>query len=612
MEMLASSAVMMAFAIGLFSALSLPLGTLTSFVWKPDQRVIAALMAFGAGALLAALTIDLVAPGLEHGHFNYLGLGFIGGSLLFILLDNVVGNYGGYRRKISTTIYHRNAQNSRYLSKILEDMGRTDVFKDLTQEDIELVAQDVQTRFCAKGTLIFTPGDPANSLYVVVKGEVELFDPQENMKKFLEMKAGDAFGRLSLLTGSPHTKVARAAEDTWLTVISEVTLRHLLHASENYQESVLKWLDTEEVHAYLIEQHHMSEEDFQDWLADAKESLMEEGLIPDAIEVRRETEAFQNFAPSLERIPWLEDMGAEEADAISSFLVYKEYKEGEALFKQGVPANYLYFIRYGDVLMSDEENKSSYHHHEAGDAVGSRAFLCGLRHTVTARVQKDCGVWVLKRNDLKRLMKLHPEFRLRLLNYLEEPMISDYQQKRYNLNQGKVLAWTDQARNSVKRGELPPSLLEMGIESTNPHGAALAIWLGIMLDGIPESLVIGANMIHGPISVSLVAGLFLSNYPEALSSSHGMREEGMSRMKILMMWTSIMIFTGIGAALGNIFMQQAEPHTFAIIEGVAAGAMLTMIAQTMLPEAYHKGGSVTGFATMMGFLITIFLKTLGE
>jgi len=69
-----------------------------------------------------------------------------------------------------------------------------------------------------------------------------------------------------------------------------------------------------------------------------------------------------------------------------------------------------------------------------------------------------------------------------------------------------------------------------------------------------------------------------------------------------------MLLTGIGAWLGHIFMEEAELHWFSFIEGLAAGAMLTMIAQTMLPEAYHKGGSVVGIATLMGFLCTISLK----
>lgn len=100
------------------------------------------------------------------------------------------------------------------------------------------------------------------------------------------------------------------------------------------------------------------------------------------------------------------------------------------------------------------------------------------------------------------------------------------------------------------------------------------------------------------------------NYPEALSSSVGMRQQGLSFNRILFMWTSLMVITGIGAALGNMFFAGAEPFVFTLVEGIAAGAMLTMIAQTMLPEAYFKGGSIIGFSTLLGFLAAIFFKTL--
>jgi zinc transporter ZupT len=150
----------------------------------------------------------------------------------------------------------------------------------------------------------------------------------------------------------------------------------------------------------------------------------------------------------------------------------------------------------------------------------------------------------------------------------------------------------------------------MSFELTAHKGAPLAIWLGILLDGIPESLVIGASLVQAQISYSLIGGLFLSNYPEALSSSVGMRQQGFPFRRILLMWTSLMVVTGIGAALGNIFFTGAAPSLFALVEGIAAGAMLTMIAQTMLPEAYFKGGSIIGFSTLLGFLAAIFLKTL--
>ena len=67
-----------------------------------------------------------------------------------------------------------------------------------------------------------------------------------------------------------------------------------------------------------------------------------------------------------------------------------------------------------------------------------------------------------------------------------------------------------------------------------------------------------------------------------------------------------MVITGIGAALGNLFFVGAAPFVFSLVEGLAAGAMLTMIAQRMLPEAYFKGGSNIGFSTLLGFLAAIF------
>ena len=134
----------------------------------------------------------------------------------------------------------------------------------------------------------------------------------------------------------------------------------------------------------------------------------------------------------------------------------------------------------------------------------------------------------------------------------------------------------------------------------------MAIFLGILLDGIPESFVIGANVLNsGGITLSLLAGLFLANFPEALSSAAGMRDQGMSARRILVMWIIVMVVTGVGAGVGAVVLQEAPGTLFAFIEGLAAGAMLTMIAETMLPEAYHKGGGVVGLSTLGGFLAAI-------
>lgn len=147
-------------------------------------------------------------------------------------------------------------------------------------------------------------------------------------------------------------------------------------------------------------------------------------------------------------------------------------------------------------------------------------------------------------------------------------------------------------------------------EETKEHGnASLAIWLGIMLDGIPESIVIGSSLLlHSTMSLSLLAGLFISNFPEALSSSVGMKKQKMSGLKIIMMWSSIMLVTGIGAFMGNIFFENVSPVVYSLVDGMAAGAMLTMIAQTILHEAYHHARNFSGPATLLGFLLAFAVK----
>ena len=157
-------------------------------------------------------------------------------------------------------------------------------------------------------------------------------------------------------------------------------------------------------------------------------------------------------------------------------------------------------------------------------------------------------------------------------------------------------------------------------------GAPMSIWLGLLIDGIPESFVIGAGFLSllamqlgagAEVSFSsvvpwtLVAGLFLSNFPEAMSSSIGMRKNGMSTGKILLLWGSMVMIIAIGAVVGY-YLGAEVPHELEIgIEGMAAGAMLTMIAQTMIPEAVHIGGNkVVGLSVLMGYLSAVAFKLL--
>jgi len=150
-------------------------------------------------------------------------------------------------------------------------------------------------------------------------------------------------------------------------------------------------------------------------------------------------------------------------------------------------------------------------------------------------------------------------------------------------------------------------------EGSKDSQIGLAIWMGILIDGLPESLVIGLLARDG-ISFTFIVGVFLSNLPEALSSTVIMQRGGFTKLKILLMWSSITLITGLGAVIGVLLFE--GPHTEAkeiaekFVEGVAAGAMLVMIAETALPEAFRYAGNLVGFATLFGFLSAYYIKLI--
>lgn len=136
-------------------------------------------------------------------------------------------------------------------------------------------------------------------------------------------------------------------------------------------------------------------------------------------------------------------------------------------------------------------------------------------------------------------------------------------------------------------------------------GSASAIAIGALMDGIPEGAAIGISLLEGDnISAALVAAVFLSNVPEGLSSASGMKQAGRPAAYILGLWGGVTLVSALAALLGYFFLSSTS-------EGVvAAGAILTMLASTMMPEAYEEGGSVVGLVTAAGFLLSFVLSHL--
>jgi zinc transporter, ZIP family len=145
---------------------------------------------------------------------------------------------------------------------------------------------------------------------------------------------------------------------------------------------------------------------------------------------------------------------------------------------------------------------------------------------------------------------------------------------------------------------------------TQTEGSPLAIVLGSVLDGIPESFVLGLTVLQGGVSVSLLAGVVLSNLPEGMSSSSGLKAAGWPQGRVVLMWSAVVLVSALAAAAGYALLDPASGRTGALVEAFAGGALLAMLADTLLPEAYAVEGVLTGPLVVAGFAVSLALSAV--
>lgn len=142
-------------------------------------------------------------------------------------------------------------------------------------------------------------------------------------------------------------------------------------------------------------------------------------------------------------------------------------------------------------------------------------------------------------------------------------------------------------------------------------GSGMAIAVGSLLDGIPESIVIGLSLLKGgAVSWVAVIAIFLSNVPEGLSSAAGMKRAGRSMAYVFGVWGGITLISGIAALIGFVVFQQVSAEVVAATTAIAAGAILAMLVDTMIPEAFDVAHTLAGLITVTGFLAAFVLSKL--
>ena len=440
--------------LGGLAGSALPIGSLVGITWRPNSVITGAMAGFGAGALLAALSVELVAPtmmaAVEQGAAGtviepvVLILGCILGGILFVVLDQIINEHGGYLRKTATTIAYISHRKSYRAHKLLERLGHSEFFRAFPPGHVQILMNYLHPVQFESGQVIFREGDAGDRMYFIEDGEVQLLRGGEELHK---LGAGEVLGEIAVVTGASRTAEARAQLKTNMLELT--------------------------VH---------------------------------------------DFQRMRSKVPEVEEAAKR---------------------------------------------------------------LAGQR--------------------------------------LEE--LSQYDSRLGN----EASQWSQQAAVALGQGREVPTPHEIKQAVEEHDGAPLAIWLGNVLDCIPESFVIGTSFlliltakqaISTPtfgdiVPYTLIAGLFLSNFPEAMSASVGMRNQGWKIPKTILMWVSLMVLTAVGAMIGYAVGADINPLLKTAMEGVAAGAMLTMVAQTMIPEAVHLGGStVVGLSTLTGFLSAVAFKLL--
>lgn len=156
----------------------------------------------------------------------------------------------------------------------------------------------------------------------------------------------------------------------------------------------------------------------------------------------------------------------------------------------------------------------------------------------------------------------------------------------------------------------PPAPQAAGGDDDANDDGGLPILLGAVLDGIPESLVLGITLATGDaVSITFVVAVFVSNVPESMAATRGMLAMGSSARAVLILWLSVAVMSGVFAAIGAM-LDGLDQTIVAVVQSFAAGALLALIADSLLPDAYRDTGLRTGLFVVLGFALAFALTSL--
>ena len=234
------------------------------------------------------------------------------------------------------------------------------------------------------------------------------------------------------------------------------------------------------------------------------------------------------------------------------------------------------------------------------------ALLTGEPRSASIVAGTDMVVYRLDRSHFDTLLSKSPHLGSSLSRILAQRLRSTTSSR---VKAEKDLqAWRKQAVDSLEI-DLSPAEEQQMLESLGNKSAPLAIFVGTMLDNIPEAIAIGLSAHTPQVGSAFLLAVFVSNFPESLTSSIGMRQAGYTVRRVVSLWGAQVLLSGLCALAGSLLFGIVPDVSVAIVQSIAGGAVLAMLSSTMMPEAYELGGGVVSLATILGFLTSFFIST---
>lgn len=303
-------------------------------------------------------------------------------------------------------------------------------------------------------------------------------------------------------------------------------------------------------------------------------------------------------------VEMLHSLAPQEVQAIIPLLKPLSVESGTILCEDGAPGDAMFMIVTGEAQIRKGARVMALL--GPGEMFGEMSLLTGEARSATVVATTPMDLYELDKVDFDAMLMRTPHLASGLSRILAR-RLRDTMKAEAERQESPEL-WRQRVLDSV---EVDFPLSEQQFQQLAKSSAPMAILVGTLMDNIPEALVIGFNAGSGNISVSFLMAVFISNIPEALSSSLGMKQAGTSPRRILALWGGAVLLSGLCAIVGSLLSHVAAPWMVSVASAIAGGAILSMLASTMMPEAYELGGGSVTLSTIAGFLIGFWVSSPG-